>query len=110
MKAIDYDDLRKKAEAATPGKWEYMGENWANHWVRSENAVIRVCSNIDEIQEADARYIAAISPDVTLRLLRIIEVAKQAIVDIAIRAGRGPEAASIVQIARDGLKNIIALC
>lgn len=108
---IDYDNLRKKAEAATPGQWEYMGEhpNRAHHWIRSSNAIIQICNNIDEIQEADARYIAAMSPAVTLRLLRIIGVAKQTIVDIAIRAGRGPEAISIIQIARDGLKNISEL-
>ena len=115
---IDYDDLRKKAEAATAGPWyaELDGE-CSNVYSTPPNTPFGkrkpIGGSDNETGEAmepeNADYIATASPDVILQLLDIIDVAKRAIVDIAIRAGRGPEAISIIQIALDGLKNISTL-
>jgi hypothetical protein len=62
---VDLAELRRLAEAATPGPWEtndpgiVIFSEWGG-WLAEDGT---------ENQEADAAYIAAASPDVILRLL-----------------------------------------
>lgn len=109
---MNHDELRKAAEAATPGPWR---TGWAfracaqggdhhprNHrckyvvnWVVDEHPHEisneqgePICGNYDYeeggvVHPEDARYIATASPDVVLSLLAEIDQLKAALVEIA---------------------------
>ena len=77
----DVTELRRLAEAATPGPWESDGLEVCQHWSLPEpwHAVVNAeisCGpycyggSVRPIErDADAAYIAALSPDVVLALL-----------------------------------------
>ena len=68
-------ELRKLAEAATPGPWAtLLLANGAD--VRAPHASGGSCWVAETRSNDDAAYIAAASPDVVLRLLDVVEKAK----------------------------------
>lgn len=66
---IDYDDLRKKAEAVDPMDWSYFMTVFRRTAGHQDLRVV-------EAVQKDVAYIVATSPATTLRLLDIIAVAK----------------------------------
>ena len=82
MTAVDLAALRAKAEAATPGPWSALttGRASGDHWyiVDDGEALAYITANDgsdEEQREPNARYMAAVSPDVVLALLdRIAEL------------------------------------
>jgi hypothetical protein len=70
---IDRDELRAKAEAATPGPWlakDYMYSGRVEDRVRVTSPSDSDEFNLAEgVLREDAEYIAAVSPDVVLALL-----------------------------------------
>lgn len=72
MSDIDWDDLARKAEAATPGPWEAdpTRDGGAVITARSEHGRIWIASTaIPDNPVVDAEYIAAASPATILRLI-----------------------------------------
>lgn len=67
---IDLDELRRRAEAATPGPWEH-----ALSVDRSRRLVLAYSGSFDEVRVAvvpdrsDAAYIAATDPETVLALI-----------------------------------------
>jgi len=65
----DYDDLRAKAMAATPGPWTYEEEDYAPERVRFPNGQHATVNGDSAETCATAAYIAAANPTVILALL-----------------------------------------
>lgn len=86
--------LRRLAEAATPGPWTPS----LHFIIGSEEAVAQVVSN----NGGDARYIAAMSPDVALRLLDDLAALDRALHAAQAEASAAKERAAQALEERDG--------
>ena len=74
----DHDDLRKLAEAATPGPWKRGKTNDFSKLAHVSAPGVTVCAaNLD-----DAAYIAAMSPEVTLELLDGLKAAQEQVAQL----------------------------
>lgn len=83
MTDLDLSDLRAKAEAATPGPWEFSPDDGS---ALDADAVVVLDEAGDEalivttwIEAKDAEFIAAANPAVVLELLDRLERAERAI-------------------------------
>lgn len=90
-RTLDRTELRRLAEAATPGPWTHGWSDGSGRWTAfTEGATIAADFEFESpgvvvggrdswgvpfgvIRESDAEYIAAVSPDVVLALLDEIE-------------------------------------
>jgi len=81
------DDLRKLAEAATPGPWKFDddamgcraikgGKSGSHKQAQYTEIAYTVGLSNDERDRANAAYIAACSPDRILNLLDVVEASK----------------------------------
>lgn len=77
---MNTDELRKLAEAATPGPWmvDYQSSYPTGEMVVTENS-----GEIAFAQKRTAAYIAAVSPEVVLALLDRIEKLEKGFADLA---------------------------
>jgi replication-associated recombination protein RarA len=73
---IDRDELRAKAEAATPGPWWTGMHDGFSHTVEGPEADSHPVAQ--RLIRPDAEYIAAASPDVVLDLLDALDAAERA--------------------------------
>lgn len=73
----DIKRLRSLANAATPGPWEYRALPDGAHGVAHPHGWVDVVIGVGESQAPDTRYIAAVSPDVLLRLIERLEAAEK---------------------------------
>lgn len=90
------DDLRAKAEAATPGVWRLIGDHIGVITGHGTFGVV----DVRRYTRADATYIAAVSPDVVLALLARVDAAEAAVEQVralldAAEAHRGSYAFSL---------------
>lgn len=77
-KTIDLEDLRRKAEAATPGPWVERDKSVRD--ARDDNlATADSWFNVTFYEEEDAAYIAAANPTVILSLLDRIKRLEEAL-------------------------------
>lgn len=79
--SVDTDALRKLAQAASPGPWEYQEDDdgyWV-YWVRtSEKVSLLCCEGYDQWTppDYDAKFIAAANPAAILSLIERAEKAE----------------------------------
>jgi hypothetical protein len=73
---IDRDELRAKAEAATPGPWWTGMHDGFSHTVEGPESDSHPVAQ--RLIRPDAEYIAAVSPDVVLALLDALDAAERA--------------------------------
>lgn len=87
MTAPTDEELRKLAEAATPGEWKARAAYGPLNRVRaSDGMLLAELSNSDwpgENAEANTRFIAAANPAVILGLLDQLEAARGALKEVA---------------------------
>lgn len=67
---LDLAHLRALCDEATPGPWRYVSECLPEVWDANDRTVL--C----DLRDVDARYLAAVSPDVVRALLDRLERAE----------------------------------
>lgn len=76
MNQEERDELRRLATRATPGPWgEFCesGDWWIGRCTEDGDALPEIVCDSESIDSHDTAYIAAVSPDVVLRLLDYID-------------------------------------
>lgn len=73
MTEIDLNDLREKAEAATPGPWSSSG---SQVWGHDGNLVAAVRDHSELVDRPDAEFIAAANPATVLALIERLKTAE----------------------------------
>lgn len=79
--SIDIEELKRLAEAATPGPWNKHYEGGGDHVVMRGECEVAVCSGPSPFSDTDdyentaenAAYIAAVNPQAILALIEEIE-------------------------------------
>lgn len=99
-------DLRKLAEAATPGPWHMLGEDYDPFQYQvftvDHN---RLVAHLWPPEKANAAFVAAASPDVILGLLDENERLRAALIGLANFRGLGPGGVQRMrQLARAALE------
>jgi hypothetical protein len=79
---VEREQLKRYAEAATPGPWYYDGRDiFTTHTGEGGHRLVvplpETWHESQRVNEADARYIAALSPDVLLGLLAHLDAAER---------------------------------
>lgn len=69
---MDYDDLRAKADAATPGRW-VRDDGYPSVGDESGDILIADCGQREAHDDANADFIAAADPQTVLALLDRVE-------------------------------------
>lgn len=82
---IDLKAIKEKALRATSGPWECQIPAMTGQWPTGKIKPLKIAGklyNHPMLPIKDAEYIAAVSPDVVLKLLRIIEVHMEVLLDM----------------------------
>lgn len=84
-----YDELKRLAEAATPGPWSYDGSYICPARVEDETTYVETWRAVaDSHQTENVRFIAAANPAVILDLINEVEALREKVSELNFDAAR----------------------